>query len=296
MTFEAVPGFATGLDSGLPFPECTAVYLLRSGSTAVLVDTSAASRFETLQVRLRELGVTKLDAILPTHVHLDHAGGVGHFARAYPEAVVIGHPRAVRHLVDPARLVAGARAVWGAERYDELYGDMLPTPEAGVREVADGECLSFGEMELQFFDAPGHARHHYIVWHAETRTVFAGDAFGLSYAGGMSYPSSSPVQFDPEAALRTVDLIESLDPMRVAIAHYGVLLDIPERSQQMRSLIRDFVNIALANEQNENRESAIRDALRELHPPHPNRERYEIDIEINAQGLCYWLDHREATT
>lgn len=288
MIFEVEPGRIWGIDSGLGHPLCTAVYLVRTADGDVLVDCSAGLCFETVMAGLVEVGAN-LVGICPTHVHLDHAGGCGHLVQAFPDAKVVAHPRAARHLADPSKLIAGAREVWGEERFAQMYGDTIPVWEDQIV-VANHGDVHWG---LQFFDAPGHARHHYMVWDEASRTVFAGDSFGLSYEGGISYPSSSPVQFDPGAARDTVRHILSLNPKQVAITHFGAFADVAERGAQMLHMLDEFENLALRLQKETDRKQKIMTALRELHPPNENRLRYETDIEINSSGLDFWLSERE---
>ncbi|MBL8047568.1 MAG: MBL fold metallo-hydrolase [Chthonomonas sp.] len=290
MIFEVEPGRIWGIDSGLGHERCTAVYVLRAAAGWVLIDCSAAACSPRVLAGLAEIGVDALVGILPTHVHLDHAGGAGVISAQFPGAKVIAHPRAARHLANPSRLVAGAREVWGAERFAALYGETLPVPEDRLVVAEDGDEY-FG---LRFFDAPGHARHHYMVWDETSGTLFAGDAFGLAYEGGVSYPSSSPVQFDPDAARATIRQIVDLKPERVAIAHFGVLQDVAARAEQLIEMLDEFEAVARRYEREPDRVPRIREALRELHPPNANRERYETDIEINADGLDFWLRSQSA--
>ena len=113
--------------------------------------------------------------------HLDHAGGAGKLMQALPAATLVVHPRGARHLVNPAQLEAGVRAVYGDEEYDARYGHLIPVPEERVKVMQDGESLDLGGRKLLFRDTPGHARHHFCIWDEQTRGWFTGDTFGLSY-------------------------------------------------------------------------------------------------------------------
>ncbi|MFM1823153.1 MAG: hypothetical protein RI967_1419 [Planctomycetota bacterium] len=175
------------LDTGyLGIPGAAAVFLVRAPGAPVLVETGCAATFEAVRAGLAAHGVAPRDlaAVLVTHVHLDHAGAAGHFAR---EGVpVLVHPRGARHLADPARLIAGSRAVHGP-RYDAHYGDPLPIDPARIRAIEDGDSAELGGWRFEAIATPGHARHHH-AWLAgpaglPPRELFAGDVLGMVTPG-----------------------------------------------------------------------------------------------------------------
>ena len=142
--------------------------------------------------------------MIPTHVHLDHAGGAGQLMQACTGATLLVHPRGQRHMVDPSALWAGATAVYGPEEMARDYGQVLPIAIERTQVTQDGQRLMLAGRELLFADTPGHARHHHCIWDAATRGWFTGDTFGLSYPefetgnGPWMLPTSTPVQFEPE--------------------------------------------------------------------------------------------------
>lgn len=281
MNFEVVAGRIWGIDSGFGGAKRAAVYVVRNEFGWHLIDCAAASSVDCILRELEVLEVDRLASIMPTHVHLDHAGGAGELAAEFPKARVVAHPRAARHLVDPAMLIDGTRQVWGAKRFAALYGNTIAVPADRVDVVQDGDA-AFG---LEFFDAPGHARHHYIVWDAATQTVFAGDAFGIAYEGGPSFPSTSPVQFDPVATLATYEKIARLDPERICIAHFGVVTDLDKRRGELQNFLAQFLELA-------ERQPTSTEDLLSLLAGDERTEWYRIDAELNAAGLNHWLATR----
>ena len=192
------------IDCDYLYPRYAAAYLRIAGDEAAfieantghaaprLLDTLARSALRPEQVRW----------VIVTHVHLDHAGGASALMRACPNATLLAHPRAVRHLVDPSKLVASATAVYGAERFRELYGNVDPIDAARVRALDDGESVALGDCDLRFVHTRGHANHHFVVHDPALDAVFTGDAFGLSYpalqrAGRFAFPSTSPDRLRP---------------------------------------------------------------------------------------------------
>ena len=119
--------------------------------------------------------------VIVTHVHLDHAGGAGELMARLPNAQFVVHPYGARHMIDPSRLEASARDVYGDEEFDAMYGTLTPIPAERVITMEDGDSLLVGRRPLSFMDSPGHARHHFCVWDEQSSGWFTGDTFGLSY-------------------------------------------------------------------------------------------------------------------
>lgn len=166
----------------LGIPETALAFAVDAGEGPVLVECGCAVAYEGLCAQLAQHGIAPRDlrALFVTHIHLDHAGSVGHFAR---EGVPVHvHPRGVRHLADPARLIAGSRAVHGP-RYERFYGDPLPVPPSLLRPVADQGVVDVAGLRFTAIETPGHARHHHawLVGAAggDDELVFTGDVLGM---------------------------------------------------------------------------------------------------------------------
>jgi len=158
--------------------------------------------------------------ILPTHVHLDHAGGAGYLAERYPDAQVLTHERGVEHLVDPSRLVAGTKAA--VEDQWKYYDEPVPVPEERIDGLTDGDVIDLGDRALTTHHAPGHAPHHAIFHDDGDDVVFTADAAGIFVPEtGDVRPTTPPAQFHLEKSLADADDITALDPEILCYGHFG---------------------------------------------------------------------------
>jgi len=160
--------------------------------------------------------------VFVTHIHLDHAGGAGAIAQAHPEAIVVVHPRGVRHLADPSRLIEGVRAA-SPDLYP-LYGDPLPVAPDRLHEVEDGEEFHVGGGCIRAIHAPGHAPHHVCFFESTTQTLFTGDAAG-NQGIPVDVPLTVPPRFDIEQSIRTLRRLRELAPKQLAYTHFGIATD-----------------------------------------------------------------------
>ena len=302
------------IDTEQQRPGLACCYLLQQDGEAALIECGTSPGVPGLLARLDQLGVRREQVryLMPTHVHLDHAGGAGLLMRELPNAQLVVHPRGARHLIDPSKLIAGATAVYGAAVVRDRYGEILPIAESRVVIADDGYRLRLGERDLLFIDTPGHARHHYSIWDAASRGFFTGDTFGLSYrefdgpAGAWLMPTTTPVQFEPEAWEHTLDRYLSYAPQRMYLTHYGCVEDVPRLAQDLRQGLCDYQHLAMSIEaRGDARHAAIKQALlgwslvelqRRQVPVTPARAQalLELDLELNAQGLGIWLDREQA--
>jgi len=206
-------------------PHLTSGYFIDAPRRAI-VDTGGARSVPAWLDALAALDVRPADIayIIVTHIHLDHAGGTGHLLTHMPEARVVVHPRGARHLTDPSRLLAGARAVFG-ENLERYFGVPEPVPESRLLVVEDGAQLELGGGHtLRFIDAPGHARHQHMIFDAGARALFAGDELGErlpDIADDYVLADTAPNQFDPEAMLRSARRLLELRPEAILFSHFG---------------------------------------------------------------------------
>jgi glyoxylase-like metal-dependent hydrolase (beta-lactamase superfamily II) len=248
------------------------------------------------------VGPDDLAGIAVTHIHLDHAGGVGDVARAFPSATVYVHEKGARHLADPSRLIDSAARVYGP-LLDSLYGRMDPTDAARLHVVADGEEIEVGPgRTLVAVDSPGHAKHHVGFHDSESGVLFAGDAIGVKLPdAGVLRPATPPPDFDLDLALNSLRKFGVRRPSGLALAHYG-LLESPEEllaeaddtlrqwAETAETAFREGLDIAAAL-------SARFDAsLQGVDPAH--REKLETlnGVHSNAAGFRRWLEGRAAQT
>lgn len=307
------PHGITAIDTEYVRPRLDASHLILHGGRAAFVDTGTNSSVPNLLRALEALGVARdqVDLILVTHVHLDHAGGAGLLARALPQAKVVVHPRGLRHLADPGKLIAGSIAVYGEALFHQLYGEILPVPEARLLASDDGMRLSLAGRELQLIHTPGHALHHYCVVDPLARAVFTGDTFGLAYRetetphGPFLFPTTTPVQFDPEALHQSIDRIASFEPESVYLTHYSRITGIPEKARALHRRLDGTVAVARACATGPDRAERMEQALfayllgelREqgfVGDETRAREALAVDVKLNVQGLVNWLDRLAA--
>jgi glyoxylase-like metal-dependent hydrolase (beta-lactamase superfamily II) len=223
-------------------PEYGCVYLIDAAEPAV-VDTGLGADRERVFAALDEVGIARDDLahVLPTHVHLDHAGGAGYLADACPNATVRTHERGVRHLVDPARLVAGTKAAVGDQW--QYYAEPEPVPEERVAGLTDGDVLDLGDRRLDVVAAPGHAPHQVLFHDDADDLLFTADAAGIrSPSTGDIYPTSPPPQFDLWGCLDDVATIRGRDPERLCFGHFGPVAYDPSLADAYAETLVGWVN------------------------------------------------------
>ena len=222
----------------------TAGYLIRSDRPC-LVETGTAPSAPAVAGALARLGVGPADlaTVVVTHIHLDHAGGVGDIAAMYPGAQIVVHERGARHLADPSRLMASARMVYGDE-LDGLFGTLAPTPASRIRAVdGTGTVDLGGGRRLDTYYAPGHAKHHIGLIDSVSGDLYVGDAAGIyiQETGDMR-PATPPPDFDLETALESLRTFAALRPARLLFSHYGPVDAVDEALQRAAGEIRLWVD------------------------------------------------------
>jgi glyoxylase-like metal-dependent hydrolase (beta-lactamase superfamily II) len=308
-------GGILALDSGMVRPQMAACYLLETDAAVAVVETGNSDsadrilRVLDLRGRRRE----EVSYVIVTHVHLDHAGGAGKLMQHLPNARLAVHPRGARHVIDPSRLEASARAVYGDKEFDAMYGTLVPVPEDRVLVMEDGDSLEVGKRRLDFIDTPGHARHHFCIWDELTRGWFTGDTFGISYReldtsnGPFIFPTSTPIQFDPPALIASIHRMLEKQPANMYLTHFGRVQDLKRLSADMISSVETFAALGERFENSDNRQHDISTAmmnwLMERARNHgvqcsddALREIFAGDVLLNTQGIEFWLEqrHRDA--
>jgi glyoxylase-like metal-dependent hydrolase (beta-lactamase superfamily II) len=282
--------------------EMTAGYLIE-GPEPCLVETGSQTSVPTLLGALDELNVAPHDlaSVVVTHIHLDHAGGVGDVAAAFPRATVYVHEKGARHLVDPTRLVASAAMVYG-DLLDSLYGRLTPTDAARIRVLLDGEPVRVSPTRaLTAIDSPGHAKHHLSVHDSDSGLLFVGDAVGVRLPKvGVLRPATPPPDFDLDLALASIERLAERKPAGVALAHYGLLPGDPQESLgEAAETLRRWGRVA---EQAFHDGRDIAAALDEAfghdfdsaEPEHRQRAETLNGVHSNAAGFRRWLEQRSA--
>ena len=301
----------TAIDADYVRPLHDASHLVIENGRAAFVDTGTSFSVPLLLDVLLQHGLDAgdVDYVFVTHVHLDHAGGAGQLMQALPNATLVVHPRGERHMVDPAKLILGAQAVYGEQRFREIYGEILPVAADRTLVPADGEVIELAGRPLQCLYTEGHARHHYCLADPASAGVFTGDSFGVSYreldtaAGEFIFPTTTPIQFDPQEAHKAVDRIMAQQPRRLYLTHYSQVMASDRLAADMHACIDGFVAIARQNANAANRYEAIANGLYEFlvdravaHGRGDDRaalrEFLSLDVNLNTQGLEVWLDRQ----
>ena len=298
------------IDTGFERPRFDAAYLIVDSGRAAFVDTGTNHAVPRLLAALRalNLGVDAVDWVIPTHVHLDHAGGAGLLMQALPRAHMLVHPRGERHMVDPSALYAGATAVYGEPEMARLYGVPVGVDPVRVHTSHEGMTLRLGSRVLELVDTPGHARHHHCIWDARTRTWFTGDTFGLGYSelanqnGRWVTPTAAPVQFDPEPLKASVLRLLDRAPAALCVTHFGRVPNAPHLKSLLLSQIDEMAAIGERLRHAPDRHAQLCEALRTMYRQRLAAHGFSVvadkltllamDVELNAQGLACWLDRK----
>jgi glyoxylase-like metal-dependent hydrolase (beta-lactamase superfamily II) len=313
VVYERVAEGVIAIDTEFVRPRMDASHLIVDDGHAAFVDTGTFFSVPNLLAALaaQDLDVDAVDYILLTHVHLDHAGGVGRLAAALPRARVLLHPRGLAHIIDPSILAAATKAVYGEARFAQEYGEVSAVPAARIDAVEDGCRIRMGRRTLELIYTPGHALHHLCIVDRDTAEVFTGDTFGVSYreldtaAGEFIFPTTSPSQFDPQQLHASIDRILEYKPKSAYLTHYSRVRHLAELALDLHSDIDAFMRIA----------RTVADAPHKVERMTPmlfdhlsarlatrgfkgnaaeQHAMLDGDIALNAAGLAIWLARRGA--
>lgn len=266
-----------------------AAFLVESGETRILIETGPESTRETLLGKLKVLGCNpvELDAVFVTHIHLDHAGAAGWFANQGIPLYL--HPKAERHLLDPTRLIASARMVYG-DQFDNLWGDMTPAPAESVHAIPAGFIQTVGELSIEALETPGHAFHHYAF--ALGNTCFAGDAAGACITGSdFISVTSAPPQFDLAHTLNSIDLLKSRDFDILYLTHFGSVLSPKQHLSDYREAVElnaEFIRQRLEENMDPESLKVAYQAfcMEQAFGVETARETWDILQKVNSADMC----------
>lgn len=299
------------IDTGFHRPAFDACYLVVENGRGAFIDTGTTHSLPRLLAAVEAAGLQRsaVDWVIVTHVHLDHAGGAGALMQALPDAKLLAHPRGARHMIEPLALLNGARAVYGAQEVTRAYGEVVPVPAGRVVESHDGMVVELAGRPLVLIDTPGHARHHHCIWDERSRGFFTGDTFGLSYRefdtaqGPWLLPTTTPVQFEPEALKQSVQRMLGYHPERLYPTHYGCVEGVPRLGEMMLAQVDEIVALGerLRPLPAAERHPALMAGLAALYTARLQRlgstvprddalALLAMDLELNAQGIGIWLD------
>ncbi|MFK8026430.1 MAG: MBL fold metallo-hydrolase [Gammaproteobacteria bacterium] len=293
-------------------PRLACSYLVIHQGKAAFIDCGTSLTTSRLLSALRDckLELTDVEYVIPTHIHLDHAGGAGVLMKEFPNAKLVVHPKGARHLIDPQRLIDSVRQVYGNEVYDSLYGEVIPIDENRVIAAEDNDCIDLNGRPLLVADTPGHARHHFCLYDELSQGWFTGDTFGLSYpnisidTGRYLMPTTTPVQFEPDAWQQSIERLLDKNPQRMYLTHFGMIENVQTFANKLSDDLITYAKIALAQQTKNQRvevlvEKLTQHTLSELRNLGCKQEKAIIlelltaDITLNAQGLDVWLKRQE---
>jgi glyoxylase-like metal-dependent hydrolase (beta-lactamase superfamily II) len=197
------------------------VYFIKDISSAV-IEPGPAAIIPDIQKAIKELDLENLEYIIPTHIHLDHAGGMGSLLQLFPQAKGVVNPRAVEHVIDPTRLIKSTKMAFGDD-FESVYGKIIPVAQSRLKIVQDNDSIVVGSRKLIIINTPGHAPHHIAIFDTKTRGLFCGEALGLIYTpGAPSLPAVAPPSFDPDVYLENMIRLRELHPELLFYSHGGV--------------------------------------------------------------------------
>jgi glyoxylase-like metal-dependent hydrolase (beta-lactamase superfamily II) len=275
-------------------PRSIGAVLLRSNGTSALIDPGPESTLPTLRKQLAAHGldIRDLDAILLTHIHLDHAGATGSLVKENPRLAVYVHEKGAPHMADPAKLLASAARLYGDEM-QRLYGEFLPVPSENLKILRGGESITIGGCPLEVLYTPGHASHHVTYWDQEEGIAFVGDTAGICVEGEeFVLPAVPPPDIDIPVWNRSLDAIESLHPRRLFLTHFGFVDRPSAHISRYRQRLDDWVSLArrLLQENSDEIQAAqkfVEETAAEIRRTHagPEAEHYVF----NGGLLLSWL-------
>tara|TARA_Y100001937_G_scaffold122287_2_gene182620 strand:- start:164559 stop:165617 length:1059 start_codon:yes stop_codon:yes gene_type:complete len=317
---KALPDWMEQVADGIYCVDCDyvqprlacAYIMVNDQGRAAFVETNTSLAVDRLLEALEDIGLSRdsVDWIIPTHVHLDHAGGAGALLERCSNATVLAHPRAARHLIDPARLIESSMQVYGEELFKKLYGEIVPCDESKVRTMEDGASLSWSNRQFEFLHTRGHANHHFCIYEKTANGVFTGDSFGIGYPdlqkhGPFLFASSTPTDFDPAAAHESVDRILNTGCNKVFLTHFGRFDDLGEaRGQLHRSLdfleqlLNDSIeSLGAGQATSQTEEDSLKNRMLKFwtdqltgngfESSEALKERLKMDASLNASGIVF---------
>jgi len=277
---------------GLGFEKCIGAYLIKDEKTA-LIDVGYASSINNLLAGIKVAGVNPsgIDYIILTHIHLDHAGAVGKLARISKKSLVKAHPRAIKHLIDPSRLISSVREVYGAKA--DRFGEILPIDDDRIEGVVDEEEVELGSLTLRLHLTPGHAPHHISAQLVEEKALFCGDALSMRIPSfEHDIPQTPPPSYIHEQAVQSIKRFMELDVEVVLRPHYGSMRIYPGFFSDQIALLdwwRSLVHETIVKESERSFESVLKSYLEkvgeEKAPPF-----IEENLRVSFDGMVKYLE------
>jgi glyoxylase-like metal-dependent hydrolase (beta-lactamase superfamily II) len=228
---------------GLGNPSAIAVYVVRGDRKTAVIDCGYASSNQRVMEGLRELGVDlgSVDYLIPTHVHLDHAGAAGHLITHMPRAKIVAHERAVPHLIDPTKLIESATSVFG-EKLIEMYGRPLAIVKEKIEAVGEESHIDLGGASLTTLHSPGHAPHQISILLEEEHLLFSADAVGMVFPSFPTLiPTTPPPSLDPVKLFRSLEMLGQTGARMLLVPHYGVRGDVDPVLEMTKAKTEEWI-------------------------------------------------------
>ena len=286
----------------------TSSYLIR-GSKPCLIETGTALSAPVVIAAITELGIDAADlaTVVVTHIHLDHAGGVGDIAAAYPNAQVVVHERGARHLADPTKLVASAQRVFGPDM-DRMFGPLIATPSERLITLGERGFVDLGDgRRLDTFHNPGHASHHVALVDSQTGDLYTGDAAGVFVPDTAEVrPATPPPDFDLDLALASLRKMREAGPTRLLFSHFGPVTDVElvfdQSEEELRYWVEQVSQAYHAGMDLEHAIAMVKEKDKQRHPDfYADTDRATKFEELSStaaqvSGIWRWLETSTATT
>ena len=225
-----------------------AAYLIPEAEGWMLIETGPSTCREALLrgVERAGVGAGEIRHVLVTHIHLDHAGGMGAVVDAFPRATFYAHETGVPHLIDPSRLVASAQRAWGSAMHS-LWGPIAPVPRPRIVSLVGGETFPVQGGEVRVLATPGHARHHLAFFDSALKAVFCGDGAGVRLPQSSHLrPAVPPPDLDLEELFASLEVMRRTEPRLVLFSHFGPSPDGAEDLVRYRTIVEQWRDVALA--------------------------------------------------
>ena len=280
------------LQANLPgAEEVFSAYLIKENG-GVLIEPGPATLIPTIQQALNHLGLSRVEYIIPTHIHLDHAGAIGGLAQLFPQAKVVVNRNGAKHVINPSKLIQSTRMIFGVD-YETVYGAILPVPESQVKIARDMEGLLVDGRELVIINTPGHAPHHIAVFDTRVKSLFCGEALGLIYSLGTEpLPAAPPPSFDIETYLRSMEKLRQLKSRLLLYSHGGIGND-PEvlisKAAENTRVVGDAVLHALKTEKTD---EAVASSVDSYIRSHYGVKLGEFELASNVGGFTGYFRKR----
>ncbi len=274
-------------------PDPGTSYLINSPKK-ILIETGTSKSVPSIVEDLNKIGVSKLDYIALTHIHLDHAGGASFLSKRFPEARILVHKKGVKHLIDPSKLKESVERAVG--KLFDLYGSVKPIQKERIISLSGNEEIDLGNgYKLKPIDSPGHAPHHLCYYESKERVLFTGDAAGIYYPkSGKLLPSTPPPNFDLEEELKTIKKLKKLPAKFLAYTHTGWKSDPQESLEKYENLLKEWVSEIMERKDEIDEEKSLINRIVEKYTPiwaesEKDKEIMKGKIKMDVEGVLLYL-------